>query len=152
MRNRKVLFACMLVAGVAAPVHAAGGISSVDAAWLKAIKAGDVEAATACYAPDAVGWFPGTPIAKGKPAIHDAYQAWLSGVTIQDAKLTELGSKINGNESVSWGTYSVTSTPKSGGSSTTTTGRYTEVAKKIDGKWLYEVDHASDDPAPAAGK
>jgi hypothetical protein len=28
-------------------------------------------------------------------------------------------------------------------------GRYTDVQKKIDGRWLYVVDHPSDDPAPA---
>jgi uncharacterized protein (TIGR02246 family) len=149
MRNRKVLLTCMLVVGVAAPVHAASGISNVDAAWVKAIKANDVEALTACYAPDAVGWFPGSPMAKGKQAIHDSYQAWLSGVTIQDAKITELGSRTNGNESIGWGTWSVTSTPKNGGSPSVANGRYTEVAKKVNGKWLYEVDHASEDPAPA---
>jgi hypothetical protein len=29
-------------------------------------------------------------------------------------------------------------------------GRYTEVQKLIDGRWLYIVDHPSDDPPPAA--
>jgi hypothetical protein len=31
----------------------------------------------------------------------------------------------------------------------TETGRYTEVAKRVGKKWVYTVDHASDDPAPA---
>ena len=28
-------------------------------------------------------------------------------------------------------------------------GRYTDVQKKIDGRWLYTVDHPSDDPPPS---
>ena len=132
---------------------AAEGVSAVDAAWVAAAKAGDVDAAAKCYGADAVAWFPGAPIAKGSQQIHDAYKAWFSSVVIKDAKLSPLGGKTVGEESVSWGTYEIVSAPKTGGAATTSTGRYTEVAKKVGGKWVYIVDHASEDPPAApAGK
>jgi hypothetical protein len=36
------------------------------------------------------------------------------------------------------------------GAAVVRTGRFTEVAKKRDGRWVYVVDHASADAAPAA--
>lgn len=38
---------------------------------------------------------------------------------------------------------------KSDGKSVTGHGRFTDVTRKIDGHWMYAVDHASDDPASA---
>lgn len=151
MSYRAMLAAGVAVLGwsLAAACQAASGASETDACWTKAVKAGDVEAVTKCYAPDAIVWFSGSPMAKGTKAIHDFYQAFLSTTTVQDATISELGSQTKGNDSVAWGTYTFTSAPKTGGKPTTATGRYTEVAKKINGKWLYLVDHASDDPPPA---
>ncbi|WP_162433278.1 hypothetical protein [Pseudoxanthomonas koreensis] len=41
---------------------------------------------------------------------------------------------------------------KAGGAEFSSTGRFTDVQKKIDGRWLYVVDHPSGDPParPAA--
>jgi len=155
MRLQKLVSVAVVLvaASFGFPGYAASkGVPAVDAAWMKATKAGDVDAATKCYAADAVAWFPGGPMAKGTQQIHDAYKDWFSSTVIQDVKMTQLGVKTVGDESVGWGTYTVTSAPNAGGASTTQSGRYTEVAKKIDGNWVYVVDHASDDPAPAAGE
>jgi uncharacterized protein (TIGR02246 family) len=151
MNHCKSLAVGLLAMCLAAPGFAGSGTSAVDAAWVKAVKAGDVEAATACYADDAVAWFPGGPVAKGRDAIREAYKQFLGSVTIQDATLTELGSKTIGSDSVAWGSFTMTSVPKSGGKPVVETGRYTEVARKVKGKWVYIVDHASDDPPPAPG-
>jgi hypothetical protein len=51
---------------------------------------------------------------------------------------------------VAWGTYAVTLVDKTTHAESVERGRYTDVQKKIDGRWLYIVDHPSDDPAPAA--
>jgi uncharacterized protein (TIGR02246 family) len=140
----------LLAACLATPAFAVGGASAVDTAWAKAVKAGDVEAATACYSDDAIAWFPGGPVAKGKDAIREGYKHFLGTATIQDVTLTELGSRTIGGDSVAWGSFTITSVPKSGGKPSVETGRYTEVARKVKGKWVYVVDHASDDPPPAA--
>jgi hypothetical protein len=39
---------------------------------------------------------------------------------------------------------------KATGAESVERGRYTDVQKKIDGRWLYIVDHPSDDPAAPA--
>jgi ketosteroid isomerase-like protein len=131
--------------------HAAGsGTGQADGCWRKAFLVGDADAITKCYAPDAVLWFPGGPMAKGSKEIHDGYAGFFSANTVKDAAVKEMGSKTVGNDSVGWGTYTVTTTPKAGATTVTETGRYTEVAKRIGGKWVYVVDHASNDPPPSA--
>ena len=44
--------------------------------------------------------------------------------------------------------WTMTIVPKDGGEAITMEGRYMDMAKKIDGKWRYVVDHASA-PLPA---
>ena len=123
------------------------GAQSVDQAWKKAILAGDVEAILVCYATDAVAWLPGNAPAKGKDAIRQVYNGLLQANTVSDVTFTNTHYHTCGDMSVGWGEYTLKLTPKSGGAASTTTGRYTEVAKKEGGKWVYAVDHASDNPA-----
>jgi ketosteroid isomerase-like protein len=40
---------------------------------------------------------------------------------------------------------------KKDGKETTEAGRYTDVSRRIGGRWQYLVDHASDDPAATSG-
>ena len=41
--------------------------------------------------------------------------------------------------------------PKSGGSPVVMTGRYTDIAERRGGRWVYVVDHASAEPAGTEG-
>jgi len=122
---------------------------AVDAAWVKAMKANDVDAVMKCYAPDAIAALPGAPLARGEKAIRATYEGLLSANTVSDASISEVGHRQFTGVATSWGTFSLTLTPKTGGSPTTMTGRYTEVLERRAGKWLYIVDHASADPVPA---
>ncbi len=142
---------CGLLLALIAPSYAAkSGASIVDAAWLKAMQAGDAAAATTCYAPNAVLWIPGAPISIGTKAIKAGYDGYFSAYTVKEASIKEMGSKSVGANSTSWGTFTITAIPKAGGNPVVEVGRYTEVAQRIGGKWVYTVDHASDDPAPAS--
>ena len=71
----------------AARAAAEDGAKQVDEAWLKAIKANDVNALVACYAPDAVMWLPDAPEAKGEAAIRATYAGLLAANTVVDASL-----------------------------------------------------------------
>ena len=136
----------------ALPCHAKDrGAQGVDAAWVKAMKANDVNGVVKCYASDAVLWLPGVPSAKGEQAIRSAYAGLLSANTVQDAVLSEAVYKSAGNVTVSWGRFSLTLMPKAGGNPVVLTGRYTEVIEKRNGKWVYTVDHASAEPAGMQG-
>lgn len=139
---------CVLAVS-ASPLMAAPPQSS-QTCWQPAFEAGDADAVAQCYAPDAVMWLPGAPMMQGRDAIRAGYVDFFAGSTIKSAKLNELGKVSHGNEASSWGTFTVVAVSRKDGKETTESGRYTDVSRRIDGRWQYLVDHASDDP-PAAG-
>jgi len=63
--------------------------------------------------------------------------------TVTDARILETHAKTTGDLSSSWGRVSLTLTPKSGCAAATLEVRFTSLAVKRAGKWLYLVDHAS---------
>ncbi len=136
--------------GFASAVFAADGPEALDAAWVKAMKAQDANAVAALYAPDAVLWMPGAPEARGAKAIHDEYAGLLGTYTVTDVSLTDGHYETVQNIGVASGHFMMTLQPKAGGAPTIMGGRYSSVAKKIDGQWRYVVDHASVEPPPAA--
>jgi uncharacterized protein (TIGR02246 family) len=137
---------------LSAPARAEEGIELLDKAWVKAMKAGDAQAVSALYAPDALLWLPGAPEARGAKAIHDAYAGLLAANTVTDAVLSDGQYETLQNVSISWGHFILTLTPKAGGVPVIMGGRFSAVAKRIGGKWLYVTDHASAEPPPAAAK
>jgi uncharacterized protein (TIGR02246 family) len=145
---------CMLALSasplMAAPPAPATPPDSSQACWQPAFEAGDADAVAQCYAPDAVLWLPGAPMMQGRDAIRAGYVDFFAGATIKSATLTELGKVSDDHEAASWGTFTVVTVSKKDGKETTESGRYTDVSRRIDGRWQYLVDHASDDP-PAAG-
>ena len=149
MRARDRVFAAMVLCVATSAALAAEPAPASDC-WMAGFKAGDAAAVSTCYADDAVMWLPGGGMAKGRAAILSAYTDFLGGVTIKDATLTQMGSEGAGDTHVAWGTFSVSLVDKKTNAESVMTGRYTDVQKMIGGKWLYIVDHASDDPAPAA--
>jgi uncharacterized protein (TIGR02246 family) len=126
------------------------GTTAVETQWLKAIKANDLEAIVACYAPDAILWGPGDPEARGTAAIRETYRGYIAENVVKDASLSNVAHRDVGNLSAGWGNFSLTLVPKAGGAPIVLRGRFTDVAEKRSGKWLYVADHASVDPVPVA--
>ena len=139
-------FSCFASAAGTSP---RGGAADVDAAWMKAIKANDIAAIVACYAPDAVLWVPGSPEADGIDAIRSTYEGLLAANTVKDAAVSDTHYRLSGDVGAAWGRFTLTLSPKAGGADVVMHGRFTEVVEKRGGKWLYVADHASEDP-PAA--
>lgn len=146
------LSAAVLLSGVALATGNAAAKEPAPAGdcFVAGFKAADADAVTACYAEDAIIWFPGGSMAKGRPAIRDGFAHFFADVTIKDFQLSPIGEETVGPTKVTWGTYTVTHVDKTTQAEAVTTGRYTDVQKKIGGRWLYIVDHPSDDPAPTA--
>ena len=145
---RSGAFVVLLIVVCALPCRAQEtGAKAVDAAWVKAMKANDLDAVMRCYAPDAVAWLPGAPMARGEKAIRSAYEGLLSANIVKDIALSEAEYKTMGDTSVAWGRFSLTLISKSGGNTVVMTGRFTEFAEQRSGRWVYIVDHASADPA-----
>lgn len=121
-----------------------------------AFKAADADALAACYAEDGIIWFPGGSMAQGRQAIRDGFAHFfseVSGMTIEDVALTEIGHVMGeGDTRTAWGSYEIRMVDKATGAESVQRGRYTDVSKRIDGRWLYVVDHPSDDPPPSAAK
>ena len=143
---RACMTACVLAVS-ASPLLAKTPDSS-QACWQPAFEAGDADAVAQCYAPDAVLWLPGAPMMTGRDAIRAGYVDFFAGSTIKSATLTELGRITHGDEAASWGTFKIVLVSRKDGRETTEVGRYTDVSRRIDGRWQYLVDHASDEPMP----
>jgi uncharacterized protein (TIGR02246 family) len=137
------LIVSLLVACPRPGLAAEDGVRVVDQAWAAAAKAGNVEAIVALYAPDAT-FYPvgGMDEVKGAAAIRKYYDQWLSQITITDAAIAATYDTV-GDLSLGHGTATLSYSPKGGGSPLVVTVRVTAVARRINGKWLYTVDHAS---------
>lgn len=147
--KRAVLF---IAGGLFAVSVFAQGIKDLDAAWVKAAKAGDVEGLVKLYAPTAVTYMPDEMKAKGTDEIRASFQKFLGASKVTAMTLTQEFESTSGNLAASSGTFSMTVEPKAGGAAQTMEGRYSSIAVKKNGKWMYVSDHASVPlpPAPAA--
>lgn len=145
---RSTLLAGLAWWGVVTAAAAEQGPSAADC-FIPALKTGNADAVAACYAEDAIMWFPGGPMAKGRTAIREGFARFLASTTIKEVALNPLGQEALGDSRVSWGTYSLGMVDKSSGVESLEQGRYTDVSKQINGRWLYIVDHPSVDPAEA---
>jgi uncharacterized protein (TIGR02246 family) len=143
--KRVVLF---IAGGLFAVSVFAQGIKDLDAAWVKAAKAGDVEGLVKLYAPTAVTYMPDEMKAKGTDEIRASFQKFLGSSTVTEMTLSPEFETTSGNLAASSGTFSMTVTPKSGGAAQTMQGRYSSIAVRKGGKWMYVSDHASV-PIPA---
>ena len=138
------------LASSAAATKAPSGAQAVDEAWRKAITANDLNAVMLCYSKDAVMWLPGAPEAKGTKAIRKSYADLLAANTVTGATFANTHYQTSGNLSVGWGDFTLNLSPKAGGSPVSLSGRFSVIARKEDGKWIYLIDHASSPPAAPA--
>ena len=121
---------------------------SVGAAWVKAVKANDLDAVAKLYADDAVAWFPDEAQHNGNAEIRASYKTLFDTFTVVDASLTNSHHVGDAKHRSNWGNFTLTLKQKSDGATIPMTGRYTDVQEKRDGRWVYVADHASADPAP----
>lgn len=136
----------IILAVFAVPVYAQDqGLQQLDDAWTKAFVAGNVEAVVALYAADAVMYPPDSMEARGTKAIKASYAAFLNANKVQDFKMLDQKYETKGDLSYGSSRWTMTVVPKAGGEGKPVNmeGRASSVAKKIGGKWLYILDHAS---------
>ncbi len=145
--RRTFLAVLTLLAATAVPALANDGAKLLDDAFVKAIKANDINAIVGLYAKDAAMYPPDTAVVKGQDAIRQNYAAFLDKYRVMDFAITESHYFTIGRLSTGWGTWTITVVPKASGNPITMTGRFTDVARNDNGYWFYIVDHASI-PAP----
>lgn len=149
MRTNRLLASAALMGLLASPAFADHHEVSAQDCWKPAFSAGDADAVSACYAEDAVLWLPGAPKMQGREAIRAGYADFFSNFTVKSVEITVDGHSAMGDDAASWGSFRLTLVARADGKESVSVGRYTDVSRKMDGKWVYVVDHASDDP-PAA--
>jgi uncharacterized protein (TIGR02246 family) len=148
MRKTNCVALAMLLGLAIAPAWAEEGESAADC-FIRNFKANDADAVTACYAADAVLWIQGQPMAKGTGQIRAAFAGYFAAYTVKDFTIEKLGGTAVGDDATAWGTYTIVAVAKDTGEESSSAGRFVDVSRRIDGKWVYLADHASDDPAPA---
>ena len=129
---------------------AAGKETSAGECFTAGFEANNPDAVAACYTEDAIIWFPGGSKAEGRAAIREGFAHYLGAFTVKDVQMTEIGGRAIDDLRTAWGTYAIVSVDKASGVESTERGRFTDVQKKVGGRWLYLVDHPSFDPPPAA--
>ena len=92
----RVALLCMAVmwwggAGAAEPVPSAGECFAAG------FEANNADTVAQCYAEDAIMWFPGGTMAKGRVAIRDGFAHFLAGFTVKDVELATIGQETLGD-------------------------------------------------------
>lgn len=128
---------CLVVTLVAAAADKETGAKSLDKRLLDAMRAGDLNALTELFDPQALMLPPGERPQKGKEAIRFNWSRFLGANRIREARTMETGYRTSGNLSVGWGRFHLTLDPKKGGEPVNVEGRFADVAENKDGKWVY---------------
>lgn len=146
------LFASCLIASLVpavgftaeTPEQMIAGAKAVDASFLKAFNAGDVDGLAATYwkSSDVVSMPPDAMILRGWDAIHEGFKKMMATMSGAKLEMTESHYSVSGDVVLTWGLWRLTMAGQDG-KPMTMEGRYSDVKAKRDGKWVYIVDHAS---------
>jgi uncharacterized protein (TIGR02246 family) len=117
-------------------------------AFMAALKANNVQGLAECYTSDAVNFPVGTLVGSGPESVIESWNGFFAAYTVVDASLSDTHMEIHGDTAVAWGLFTIMAEPAEGGDAVEMKGRYMDVARNMDGIWLYVADHASM-PLPA---
>ena len=117
-------------------------------AFMAALKANDVQGLAECYTSDAVNFPVDTLVGYGPESVIESWGNFFAAYTVVDASLSDTHMEIHGDTAVAWGLFTIMAEPAEGGDAVEMKGRYMDVARNMDGTWLYVADHASM-PLPA---
>jgi len=138
--KRIMLLAIVVLCGSA---QAFDSPQALQDGFLDAMRAGDVDGMAACYAADATNFGLDTMVGTGPDAVRADWSKFFKNFTVTAVTLSDKHREISGDLSSAWGLFTLTATPVGGGEPMVMSGRYTDVSKNFNGKWLYVADHAS---------
>ena len=87
-------------------------------------------------------------VGSGPESAMASWSGFFAAYKVVDASLSSTHLEIHGDTAVAWGLFTIMAEPAEGGEAIEMKGRYLDVARSIDGTWLYVADHASM-PLPA---
>jgi len=117
-------------------------------AFLTALRANDVDGLAACYTKDATNFPVDSLAGVGPESVRTSWGAFFRAYQVSAAELSAEHMEVLGDTAVAWGLFTILAEPVGGGEPVEMQGRYMDVSRNIDGRWLYIADHASV-PAPA---
>jgi ketosteroid isomerase-like protein len=110
---------------------------------MAALKANDVQGLADCYTSNAVNFPVGTLVGSGPESVIESWSSFFAAYKVVDASLSDTHLEIHGDTAVAWGLFTIMAEPVEGGDVVEMKGRYMDVARIMDGTWLYVADHAS---------
>ena len=110
---------------------------------MNALRANDVDGLAACYTANATNFAVDSMIGNGPDAVRESWAGFFAGFTVLGATLSNQHMESSGDLAAAWGLFHLTVEPAEGGDPVEMHGRYMDVARNIDGSWLYVADHAS---------
>jgi uncharacterized protein (TIGR02246 family) len=114
-----------------------GGVQQLNEAFLKAMMAGDIEGVMKLYGNDAVFFPPGEKVAKGLEEIRYKWNSVLEANKVTNGSLTEARYVASPSVSAGWGDVTMRLEPKNGKPPKNLQGRFSTIAEKRNGKWVY---------------
>ncbi len=145
----RYLFAVLVTLLVLETASANPSAKALQDAFLEALLNNDADGLAACYAETAVNFPVGELIGKGPDSVRETWNTFFDSYTVQSISLSEDQMVAFGDTAAAWGLFTMTVVPKAGGDAIEMVGRYMDVARNFDGRWLYIADHAS---LPAPGE
>lgn len=123
------------------------GLSGPVRAWTRAVEAGDLAAIIQMHDEDTIAFPTDAMVKKGARAIIAGYEsmfaAYTVSVQITDPHYIETRDVVH-----TWGLYTLTLKPRNGGPDQVVRGRFSDIARRVNGGWRYIMDHASLSPSP----
>lgn len=126
------------------------GPQRLQEAFLRAILAGDAADIGQLYAADAINYTIDDMVIKGRAGIVESWARLFEGSEVTEAVIFDDTHEVHGDTAVAWGLWRMILRPKDGGESATIEGRFMDISRRIDGVWMYVVDHASVPLSPPA--
>ena len=129
-----LVLACIVAATPARSDEVRDAVEAGNRAFITAFLRGDAKAVAGLYTADAQVIAPGSPVAKGRPAIAAFWQKSIDS-GIKDVSLETAEVESAGNLAYETGTVGLVA--KDG---TVSNARYLVIWKRTDGKWLLHRD------------
>jgi ketosteroid isomerase-like protein len=128
-----------LLCGIPASYSSAvtGGIEQLNEAFVKALQAGDIDGIMKLYAADAVLYPPGEKAARGLEEIRFKWNSVLVANKITQPSFKDARYVTAANVSAGWGDVFMRLEPKSGKEPVMIRGRFSAIAQKRNGVWVY---------------
>ncbi len=141
MNKFRCVLACMACFSTVA--YANDSPEALQDAFMAALRANDSQGIAECYAADAVNFPVDSMIGHGPKSVAVSWSGFFAAFKVVDARLSETHLERHGDTAVAWGLFTILAEPAEGGEAVEMQGRYMDVARNIDGSWLYVADHAS---------